>query len=197
MIGALRTRLDRQEVEMRAVLLENAELTHRLDEANAELRSLRASARATARHKASPPEGENRIVFASNEEWVRHEITMAWMRRFSPEDRLSQPLAGFIIGPEFGASVRALPCHLQAKVWRCAVDVATGRWRTCPALAAHPLRATAAAHAPDVVRAADGARCMRVSVEAHTPAARRMHFWLMTDGTVEFSRVVPHDNATA
>jgi len=45
---------------------------------------------------------------------------------------------------------------------------------------------------PVVVRA-DGAVCWRASVQRHTPAARRLHYWKLGD-QVELSRVALHDD---
>ncbi len=46
------------------------------------------------------------------------------------------------------------------------------------------------------VRADDGAKAWRVSLQINTPSARRLHFWRLPDGGVELSRVGVHDDLT-
>lgn len=189
---ALRAELSAATREARDIAAENVILRRRLKDAKEEIRSLRMHSLTGL----SKGEKEHAIVFADDDEWVRHEIRMSWLRRFSPADRASYPLQEMLIGPEFAACVRSLPRALQAKVWRCAVDVVAGRWRELQCRSAHPLRVGSAPSTAPVVREVDKARCIRVSVESHTPAARRMHFWLLADGGVELSRVAAHDDMT-
>lgn len=73
--------------------------------------------------------------------------------------------------------------------------VAAGRAHEIPAYEQHQLR-SGHAGTPQRVRA-DGGRAWRLSLQANTPSARRMHFWVVpgTDGrVVEFDRVGLHDD---
>jgi hypothetical protein len=58
--------------------------------------------------------------------------------------------------------------------------VVTGRGRTNGAHRIHPLRTGDGGDDPAVVRR-DGARCFRASIEDGTPAARRLHYWMLHD----------------
>ena len=59
----------------------------------------------------------------------------------------------------------------------------------------HPLREGRGSAEREVVRAADGARCMRVALQLKTPSARRLHYWKVGEA-IELSRVVKHDDMT-
>ena len=72
----------------------------------------------------------------------------------------------------------------------------TGRVKTLTGRHLHALRQGAGAADPHLLRW-DGARCMRVSIEQNTPAARRMHFWQKPDGGIELIRIVTHDDMEA
>ncbi|MCS5495714.1 cell division protein ZapB [Cnuibacter physcomitrellae] len=189
----LRARIAELQEQLRRLDVENTTLHRRLAQTQEDLKKLRTRLRAESRRDEDDP-AEPVIVFADDEEWVRHEITMTWLRRFSPADRVTYPLQAVTIGRDFAESIRRLPAPLRTKAWRCAVDVAAGRWREVQARSAHPLRVGPTAQATEVVRPSDGARCIRLNVESQTPAARRMHFWLLADGGVELSRVVAHDD---
>jgi hypothetical protein len=40
----------------------------------------------------------------------------------------------------------------------------------------------------------DGARAWRVSLQSNTPAARRLHYWVLPDGSIELAKVGVHDD---
>lgn len=76
------------------------------------------------------------------------------------------------------------------------VDVLTGRAETLASRELHPLRVGEAGGTEQRVRAEDGAKAWRVSLQINTPSARRLHFWRLPDGGVELSRVGVHDDLT-
>lgn len=182
--------------ENKELLVELATAEHALHRANADLAQIRPKLRNAnkASQRAAPLRSKS-IDFTTDEEWVRHETYLCWLERYSATERARLPLGAYLVGPEFGPSVRHLPAALQSKVWRCVVDVATDRWRDDTTRHAHPLRSGLGAHAPDVVRQ-DGGRCIRLHVESKSSAARRMHLWRLPDGRVELSRVVTHEDMT-
>jgi hypothetical protein len=51
-------------------------------------------------------------------------------------------------------------------------------------------------NAPAGVPRNDGAICRRVYMESRTSQARRIHYWKLRDGRIEFSRVALHDDFT-
>jgi hypothetical protein len=56
----------------------------------------------------------------------------------------------------------------------------------------HALRKGTGGDDPQRIRQ-DGARAWRCAVRRNTPGAPRLHFWRLTDGTVEFDHVGHHD----
>lgn len=188
--------LRRETVDLNA---EIGELQRRLQKAEADLGAmrpqLRAAKKAADRRGPAGADAAVAITFADDDEWVRHEIYTTWMQRYTPSDRAAFPLTDYLIGTDFALSVRQQASTIAPKIWRCAVDAVTGRWKELPNRAGHALRDGDGGGAKDVIRASDGAHCYRLYVESHTPSARRMHIWLLS-GTVELSRVVLHDDMT-
>ena len=43
----------------------------------------------------------------------------------------------------------------------------------------------------------DGAAAWRASLQVNTPSARRIHYWVLPNGQVEFARVATHDDYDA
>ncbi|VXB81600.1 hypothetical protein [Pseudoclavibacter sp. 8L] len=175
--------------ELRALRGENADLAERLHETEARLRGVQKRRRVLQKAR---DEGVPSIDFADQEEWARHQIHVSWLQNSPAIDRAAHPLGEYLVGPAFPASIRSLPPQLQAKVWRAAVDVVTGRGRHLHSRGAHPLRSGNGAHAHDVVRDDDDARCFRYSVGFKAAGARRLHAWHLPDGRVELCRVVTH-----
>ncbi|MGF9755062.1 hypothetical protein AAII07_07655 [Microvirga sp. 0TCS3.31] len=42
----------------------------------------------------------------------------------------------------------------------------------------------------------DGARAWRVSLQSNTRAARGLHYWVLSDGSIELAKVGVHDDLT-
>jgi predicted nucleic acid-binding Zn-ribbon protein/exosome complex RNA-binding protein Csl4 len=122
-----------------------------------------------------------------------HALQANWRRRTTADDRERYPWREPALGPDFLASLDRLEGVGLQRVHDVCADVACGRAADRPALGVHPLRATDLSGAPQQVRA-DGARAFRASLQAHTAAARRLHFWVLPDGGVELARVGYHDD---
>lgn len=100
----------------------------------------------------------------------------------------------YVIGSQFLDSLESLGPSYRAKAVRtCCAVVAS-----MPALLAkiedHPLRTGNASSAPPRIRPSDGAQARRAYLEQRTPAARRLHYWVLPDGSVEFASVNLHDD---
>lgn len=140
----------------------------------------------------------NRSRFFSNpagaNEWVLHEIQLAWIERLGPRERLSYPLPkNFSLGPQFSESIEELDNGQKNKAFKAVVDVLTSYATELDARNIHPLREGEGASAKDVIRS-DGAICLRAYIEHKTASARRLHYWQKRDGSIELSRVVLHDD---
>jgi len=162
------------------------------DELRAQRRQLRESRRISAVPDA-PRIADRRAKWIDADEWVRHEILLAWVDRVAPSDRPSHALpADYVVLPCFAETLERLDDGQFAKALKAAVDVLVGRAGGIVGRRLHPLRTGVGATSADVVRP-DGARCYRASIEQGTPAARRLHYWVRADGVIELSRVVTHD----
>ena len=139
---------------------------------------------------------DRRALWLSDDEWIRHEIACAWAQRVDACDKAEWPLpAKYVIGESFTASLHKLDSAQIEKALKCVVDVLTDRARTIPGRQLHPLRSGDGADDSAVVRH-DGARCLRAAIEVKSPSARRLHYWMGGDGSIELSRVVLHDDTT-
>ncbi|MGH2696311.1 MAG: hypothetical protein ACRDIW_04895 [Actinomycetota bacterium] len=98
------------------------------------------------------------------------------------------------LGPAFIATLEAHGPNHRQKVIRACADVAIGSQQLLARRDDHALRTGEGANDPQRVRASDGAPARRCYIEHNTPAARRLHYWVLGDGTVEFASVNVHDD---
>ena len=167
----------------------------RLAGVQAELLELKAYKRRTqAALKRSLVTGSDGL-FATDDERLRHDVYLAWVRNVPASDKTRQALPlEWKAGPEFAASLyRFTDPGVVAKALKATVEVLIGAADRNPAREVHALRAASGGDTAQLVRA-DGSRCFRAAVEQKVAAARRLHYWKLPNGTVELSRVVVHDD---
>jgi hypothetical protein len=176
----------------------NARLRDELAEALKTAREQRQQLRTALKVRPGSPYELRRSRFDSSEEWIRHEILLAWIDWFDAGTRRNWPLPeSYRVGEAFAESVSALDDAQLSKTFKAVVDVLTGHFREAAAARRpHPLRVGSGAEDQEVVRQADAARCMRVSIESNVASARRLHYWNLSNGEAELSRVVLHDDMT-
>jgi hypothetical protein len=132
--------------------------------------------------------------FAHADEWVRHEIVLAWIDRLDAADRIRYPIGNdYLIGTRFAESLEALESGQLNKAFKAVVDVLSGYVSEIASRNVHPLRTGSGGADADLVRG-DGARCYRAYIEQNTPSARRVHYWKLVDQRIELSRIVLHDD---
>lgn len=191
--------LDRQRV--RELLAENGDLRRRVtaltsDRSEAS-RRLRAYAhREVGLARSSPSRQERRARFADDESWLRHELACAWVARVDASDKARYPLAEFVVGPSFAASLERFDEGQFDKALKAAVDVLTGRADQLSGRELHRRRVSSAGGAPYLVRE-DGAYAMRCAIERNTSSARRLHYWVLPGGEIELNDVSVHDSVLA
>ncbi|WP_156761060.1 hypothetical protein [Microbacterium karelineae] len=172
---------------------DNRRLLDQLSEANG---ARRKAEKQTANGSGRPPSRSTRRAhWASDDEWLRHEILLAWVDRVDASDKARFPLADHRIGSAFASSLAPLDEAQFAKAMRAVVDVLTGRAAEIAGRDVHRLRSGWGGDDPPVVRD-DGARCWRAAIELNTASARRLHYWELPGGSIELSRVVLHDDTT-
>lgn len=179
-------------LELGEVRAHNAALRERLRDMQENQREQRKQLRKSRR-------GENvsanrRARFATTDDWMRHELHLAWIDRVGHEERPNWPLPErYDFDERFAPSIEALDAASRTKALKASVDVLTGRARSIHSRHVHPLREGIGAEENDVVRSSDGARLLRVAIEQNVPSARRLHFWQLEGGGIELVRVVVHD----
>lgn len=101
----------------------------------------------------------------------------------------------FRIGASFFKSLERLG---EVQYWKktvqaCALILA-GSLNQKAAADPHPLRTGGGANDPQRKRPSDEARAFRAYIEQKTPSARRLHYWQLQDGSIEFASVNVHDD---
>lgn len=187
------TELRSELVRLDAELGDAVRNSHRLQR---ELRAVKDRARApkprlTVQQPAAPSIPWN--LFTEEEDAVRHAIYLTWAEAVHPSDKAGTPLPDYRVGEHFAASLREFTEPQQRKALRCVVDTLTGRSAELASRAVHVLRTSEAGDTPAVTRE-DGAVCFRANIETNTASARRLHYWKLTDGGIELSRAVQHDD---
>ena len=197
----LREQTRSAQLQLRDALVELGTLRHTVvdlrDDQRAQRRMLRESRRTGPALAAASEFESRRAAWEEPSGWVRHEILLAWVDRVPETDRGEWPLPhSYVLGERFADSLSGLDDGQLTKAFKASVDVLTGRVKTLQGRHLHALRQGAGPADPHLLRW-DGARCMRVSIEQNTPAARRMHFWQLPDGGIELGRIVTHDDMEA
>ncbi len=195
-------RLEAELVEARRVVRSLTDLARSLQEDRGRLQKqvqaqrtqlrLRVAARRKDPAESAPaPPSAPRPAFTDPEEQFRHDVYVTWADLVPAGEKGARPLPAYRVGPEFLASLDAAGAS-RPKVVRVVVEVLTGWAEELAGREAHRLRTGEGGDDPVVVRA-DGAVCWRVSLQSHSPAARRLHYWKLGD-QVELSRVALHDD---
>ncbi|MCD1269740.1 hypothetical protein B5M43_012985 [Microbacterium sp. MEC084] len=188
------------EQQLRDEARENIELASKLA-AEREARKDAIKAAQVARKSSvgtAPSREYRRSRWLTDEEWIRHEIFLAWIDRIDPNERPSTPLGDYVIGERFASSLESLDDAQFDKAMRAVVDVVTGRAHAVNGRDLHPWRSGTGGDDPQRIRDVDGAKGWRCAIEKNSPSARRLHYWVLRNGTaggqVELSRVVLHDD---
>ncbi|WP_406030490.1 hypothetical protein OG801_18860 [Nocardioides sp. NBC_00163] len=168
-----------------------ARAARQVETRDAELARMRSQLR-RAKQRTAPPDVAL-PVFADRERGFRHLVEASWARRIPVGEQPTRPLPDFAIGERFLDSVDALEGIAVDKIADVVMEVLTGLAEQSTGRELHQLRTSAGGNSAPQSRP-DGAVCYRVSMQIHTPSARRLHFWKCPDGTIELSRVVVHDD---
>ncbi len=125
------------------------------------------------------------------------EVRVAWAQNVDASDKADHPLR-FSYGPRFLESVVGTVQSTEALRWKLPSALAWAASGYEERLTRrHAYRTTEAGGSPQRVRGRDGARAFRADLETNTAAARRLHYWKLPDGTVEFHSVNVHDDFPA
>lgn len=133
--------------------------------------------------------------FSDPEQQLRFEIQLAWSLTFDAPDKISWPIRPYVFGRDFLASLEVVRQMPRRKLLQALAEIVTHRSRQGKHthVLDKPYRENAGAGARQVSRA-DGAMMWRFRLEHKTAAARRIHYWLLPDGTIEFDSCRTHDD---
>lgn len=191
------TRIENEQLRKRLENLERklARRTRERDEARASARRARERAGVAVRRAAADLGDRVRVgeMFADPLEAFRFDVHNAWATRTTADDKKQYPWREFAVGPGFLESLDEVEGVDRSRVAEVVADVVCGRAEDMHVYEVHRLRTGAGGGAPPVVRER-GETCWRIALQRNTPAARRLHYWRLTDGSVELSSVRVHDD---
>jgi len=165
-----------------------------LEAQRARIRSLIAELRD---RPALPSRDEVRVLGTKDDEeatkLLRERIDRSSREHSTEADRRERPPLPFRIGPKFLATLRELEGVSEEKVIDVCAEVILGVAERKKGRTMHPL-GDGAAHLDPRTRSRDGAKAWRCALQIKTPSARRLHWWRLPDGTIEFASVNKHDD---
>jgi hypothetical protein len=177
-----------------ALVLEKQQLADLLAEANAQVATLQAElqqARTSQRELALVRDSGR--LFEDPADQLRWEIKDAWARMIPAGEKASRPLGRWTFGPDFLPTLEAMQGISRHKVVEVIVQVLTRMDRDLASRELHQLRSGPGGDDPPRVRD-DGATAWRVSLQVGTPSARRLHYWLCPDNSIELASIRLHDD---
>ncbi|MEU4607594.1 hypothetical protein AB0F43_31805 [Kribbella sp. NPDC023972] len=130
-------------------------------------------------------------VYADPVRQLRHELHLCWLETVPEPERGQAPLRDFTVGADLIASLD-IDLVPRARIIRVIVDVLTGAVYTHPGRATHRHRVSAAPGSAPMTRA-DRATAWRCAVKTNAPAAARLLWWQLDDGSIELDRVIRHE----
>lgn len=199
--------LDQAEV-LEGLRRENAQLTLRvieletkLDRAQRDLVTARTDRREGARHRSRTQrelDAAERAVregrfFDDDKDQLDFELRTTWVYQTMPAEKVDRPLKSYRYGPNFLATLNDMDGISRDKIVEVMVHVLTGRDADLASRQLHQLRTGTGGDDPAVTRAG-GEVCWRVALQSNTPSARRLHYWMCNDGSIEFSSIRLHDD---
>ncbi|CAB4345170.1 unannotated protein [freshwater metagenome] len=189
-VVTLGSHLEQAEQDRQLLRWELRELKREFNLLESTLTKLRAKLR---KSKTSKDQSSELPIFADPEEGFRFLVLTQWAIRFPGSQQKDLPLKEFTLGPKFLDSLENLQGISREKVTDVVVEIATGIASELAGREVHRLREGAAGDARHVTRE-DGAVCWRASLQVGTSSARRIHYWVLPGGSIEFSRVTIHDD---
>jgi hypothetical protein len=189
-VVTLGSHLEQAEQDRQLLRWELRELKRDFNLLESTVAKLRAKLR---KSKTSKNQSTELPVFADLEEGFRYLVMTQWAIRFPGSQQKEWPLKAFTLGSKFLESLENLQGISKEKIADVVVEIATGIASELAGREVHRLREGAAGDARHVTRE-DGAVCWRASLQVGTSSARRIHYWILPGGTIEFSRVTVHDD---
>lgn len=163
----------------------------RIEHLEQSLRTTKTNLRKQSSAKAAPTKNHT-PRFADPEEGFRYQVLTQWATRTLPSEQSERKLGNYSFGPNFFESLENLEGISTEKVADVVFEIVSGLAPMVPGREVHQLRGDAGGDSPARTRN-DGATAWRASLQVKTPSARRIHYWILPDGSFELSRVGTHD----
>jgi hypothetical protein len=122
-------------------------------------------------------------------------IRESWIDRLEEGDRKTHPLVAFTVRESLIDSIARTGADRQKAV-DAAMEVACGLAKAIEGRRLHRLRTSTGGNAAYRRRRADGATAWRCNIQTNASSARRLHYWVLLGGTIEFVSVALHDDIT-
>jgi len=100
----------------------------------------------------------------------------------------------FKVGRQFMSILETVGQGNRNKVIKACADIVSNATGLLGRRDDHSLRSGPGANNPEILRDKDGARARRCAIEQGSPSARRIHYWVLADQTIEFASINVHDD---
>ncbi|MBB1483292.1 hypothetical protein H5392_05360 [Tessaracoccus sp. MC1865] len=180
----------------RAQLVKRLRATERrVEELGAQLQNARAALRDAEKRlrRKHAQVSENARLFDNDADQLDFEIRHAWALMTTPSEKRVRRLKKWRYSDHFFATVAEVEGVSRDKVVEVLVHVLTGLDAELTSRGRHQLRTGEGGDAPSLVRPG-GETAWRVSLQVNAPSARRLHYWVCNDGSIELSSVRLHDD---
>jgi hypothetical protein len=134
-------------------------------------------------------------LYEDDEENWRYLVHHFYLLTVPPGQRAQYPLGTYDMSATFLRDLATLKGAVSdQQVVAAILDVVSGRAADVNSRMPRPMREGGGEESrPQIVRA-DGALAWRANVSQGTPAARRIMWWTLPDGTLELARLAVHDD---
>ena len=146
------------------------------------------------RDRAGAPGVDDSNLFADPGDQMNFDINLAWARMTPAAEKKDLPLQSWTYSPHFFDTIAAVDGISRDKIVEVIIHVLTRRDKTLASRELHQLRTGRGGEDPPRSRNAGRDTCWRVNLQTNTPSARRLHYWLCADGSIELSSIRLHDN---
>ena len=193
----------------RSLHLENQQLADQLRQAEEEISSLqdqltkakkqglagiRSRSRQDREARANDRLANDQALFLDEREQLEFEIRLAWARMTLPAEKNLYPLKPWSYSPQFFDTLRTMQGISRDKIVEVIVYVLTGRDSELASRERHQLRTGPGGDDPPRTRKGGSETCWRVSLQQKSASARRLHYWVCQDGSLELASVRLHDD---
>ncbi len=100
----------------------------------------------------------------------------------------------YMFGAQFFDSLEGLGARYWDKAVRACAAIVSADPDRLRSVDDHELRTGEGGNDPQRIRTSDGAGARRAALEHNTPSARRLHYWTLGDGIVEFASANLHED---